>query len=95
MNAWQIEAVLGHEAAEAWANLNAPDPCKDRLIASAKYMDKAVNLMDAAEDFMIQAMDALHDTPMEAKVGSFFYLLQDLRIDIKDLAKQYGTGVRV
>ena len=95
MNAWQMEAMMGREASQAWEKLNAPDPCRDRLIASSKYMGKAVNLMDAAEDFLLQAMDALNNTPMEAKVGSFFYLLQDLRIDINSLAKQYGTGARV
>lgn len=94
MNAWQIEAMIGRECAEAWEKLNAPDPYAIPLAAAGKELLTGVSLVEVAEDYLVYAMDRLKDSPMEAKIGSLLDQLQDLRCDIKTLGNTYAKGVR-
>ena len=94
MKAWQIEAMIGQECAEAWEKLNAPDPYAIQLAAAGKEMQTCASLVDVAEDYLVYALDRLSGSPMAAKVGALLDQLQDLRCDIKLLGNTFAKGVR-
>ena len=94
MNAWQIEAMIGRECAEAWEKLNAPDPYSIQMAAAGKEILTGVELIECAEDYLVYATDRLSGSPMADKVTALLDQLQDFRCDLKSLATKYAKGVR-
>ena len=94
MNAWQLDLVRDQMDTEEWNRLNAPDPNEQQLKNASVSITEAVGHLQYAESRLADAMVELFDTPAEAVVGSFLDQLQDLRIDLKELANKYGKGER-
>ena len=93
MNGWQLQAMKEAVDAQAWEEMNS-DPCEKQLKEAAVGMSQAVNLIDEAEDSLLDAVNALDGTPMMDKVGALLETLLDLKIDIRLMAEKYAKGVR-
>ena len=94
MNAWQEDLYRDQLATKAWGDLNAPDPYAKQLKNAAVSITEAIMLLASAENRLADGMTEVFDTPMEMKIGSFLDQLQDMRIDLAELAKKYGRGER-
>lgn len=94
MTGWEAQAAYEAECAAAWEELNAPDPYEGVLQKASVGMKSAVDLMDKAEDALVDAISELSGTPMEDVVTAFYDQLTDLRIDLRILAEKYEEGVR-
>lgn len=94
MNAWQLDAIKDQIDTKAWIDLNAPDPCERQLKTCSASLIEATQFLQIAENRLADAMTEVFDTPMEARIGSFLDDLQDMRIDLQELANKYGKGVR-
>lgn len=90
----EIDLMYEDECARIWERLNAPDPCESQMQHSVVFIEQAIKMLDSAEDRLAEAMAELFDTPMEAKVGSFFDQVSDLRCDLQNLSKKYERGER-
>ena len=94
LSGWQVQAMWEADAAAEWERLNAPDPAEKYLKEAAGDMGKAIDLMDKAENFMVDAISDLDGLPMADKVSSMLDALMDLRIDIRVLKEKYERGER-
>lgn len=94
MNAWQLDLMAETERSQAWERLNAPDPCAKQLKNAAVSIKQALQTISHAENQLADAMTEVFDTPMEMKIGSYLDSLQDIRIDLKELAEKYERGER-
>ena len=93
MNSWQVQAMKEAVDARIWEEINS-DPCEKQLQAAAVGMSQAVDLIDKAEDSLLDAVNALDGTPMMDKVSALLETLLDLKIDIRILGEKYAKGVR-
>ena len=94
MTGWEVQAAYEDECARAWEDLNAPDPYEEVLQKASVGMKTAEDLMDKAENALVDAISELTGTPMEDVVTAFYNQLTDLRIDLRVLADKYKEGVR-
>ena len=94
MTGWQLQAMVEADAEATWEALNSPDPCEDKMKASAVVMIEAARFIEIAEDRLVEALEELTDTPMEPRVGALLEALQDLRCDIQAMANKFERGER-
>ena len=94
MTGWEVQALKEAEDARIWEELNAPDPYEKQMEDSAREMRLAVEMIDKAENYLVDAIAAVNGTPMEDRVSSLLNDLEDLHIDIVLLAEKYQKGVR-
>jgi hypothetical protein len=94
MNGWQVQEMWETDTNAMWERLNEPDPAEPYMRSAAVEMNKAVDLVDKAEDFLVGAISELSETPMEDKVTSLYDALMNLRVEIGHLAEKYERGVR-
>ena len=93
MNSWQVQAMKEAVDAQVWEEMNL-DPCEKQLRDASLEMRLAVEQIDKAENYLIDAVNALDGTPMMDKVGALLETLLDLKIDIRLMAEKYAKGVR-
>ena len=94
MTGWQVDVMIENENARIWEELNAPDPLENELKEAAIEMRKSIELLDKAENGIVEAASILDDTPMGDKLTSLYESILDLKLDIKNLADAYGKGRR-
>ena len=94
MTGWEVQALKEAEDARIWEELNAPDPYEKQMRDAALEMKQAIDQIDKAENFLVDAIAALDETPMEDKVNSLLEALEDLNCDINMLQEKYGKGER-
>ena len=94
MKDWQLDAMYEAESERMWADQNAPDPCEDRLITSARQLSCAYTNMGDVLSWIDTAANTLKDTPMEAKVRSLLDDLEKLNDEIHSLKEMYKQGRR-
>ena len=94
MTGWEVQALKEADDARIWEELNAPDPYEKQMEDSAREMRLAVEMIGKAEDYLMDAVSAVNDTPMEDRVSSLLNDLEDLHIGIFLLAEKYQKGVR-
>ena len=94
MTGWEVQALKEAEDARIWEELNAPDPYEKQMRDAAIEMRQAYDQINKAEDFLMEAVAAVSETPMEDKVYSLLEALEDLNCDIKMLQEKYRTGGR-
>ena len=94
MTGWQVQAMWEADAAAEWERLNAPDPFEDQMKKSAVEIREAVKAIETALYRLVDAGYELEDTPMMAKVDSFYEELDDIQFSLKMLAEKYGKGER-
>jgi hypothetical protein len=90
----EVQALKEAEDARIWEELNAPDPYEKQMRDAALEMKQAIDQIDKAENFLVDAIAALNETPMEDRVASLLDALEDLHCDIKYLQEKYGKGER-
>ena len=94
MTGWEVQALKEADDARIWEELNAPDPYEKQMEDSAREMRLAVEMINKAEDYLMDAVSSVSGTPMEDRVSSLLNDLEELHIDIVLLAEKYQKGVR-
>lgn len=94
MTGWEVQALKEAEDARIWEELNAPDPYEKQMRDAALEMRLAIEQISKAEDYLMDAVADVSETPMEAKVASLLDSLEDLEYSIKALQEKYGKGER-
>lgn len=94
MTGWEVQEMWEAEAAAEWERINAPDPAEREMEQAAVEMKKGADLIDKAENALLDAVSSLDGYPMADRVESLLNDLMDLRIDIKSLADKYERGLR-
>ena len=94
MTGWEVQALKEAEDARIWEELNAPDPYEKQMRDAALEMKQAIDQIDKAENFLIDAIAALDETPMGDRVASLLDALEDLHCNIEYLQEKYGKGER-
>lgn len=89
-----LDYMVEQAAAMEWERINEPDPCEKQMKEAALDMRLAIEMIEKAEDYLVDAVEDVRDTPMEDSVATFKNLLEDLHIDIGMLAKKYERGER-
>ena len=78
MTGWEVQALKEAEDARIWEELNAPDPYEKQMRDAALEMRLAIEQISKAEDYLMDAVADVSETPMEAKVASLLDSLEDL-----------------
>ena len=94
MTGWEVQALKEAEDARIWEELNAPDPYEKQMRDAAIEMRQAYDQINKAENFLMEAVAAVSETPMEDKVNSLLEALEDLNCDINMLQEKYRKGER-
>ena len=94
MTGWEVQEMWEAEAAAEWERINAQDPAEREMEQAAVEMKKGADLIDKAENALLDAVSSLDGYPMADRVESLLNDLMDLRIDIKSLADKYERGLR-
>ena len=90
----EIDLMYEDECARIWEEMNAPDQYAKQMQEASLPMFASAELIDKAEEELSAAISHLWDTPIEVDVDDLLDRLQDLRIDIQELAKHYRKGER-
>ena len=94
MNAWQLDVVRDQMDTEAWNKLNAPDPYEKNLKEAAVDLRSAEIMLDSCMNYIASALTSLNETPMEAKVGSYYDQIENIWWGLKQMSEKYGKGER-
>jgi hypothetical protein len=89
-----VDAMWEADAAAEWERLNEPDPYEKQLRDAALDLSLAIEPISKAEDYLMDAVADVSETPMEAKVAALLDSLEDLEYSIKALQEKYGKGER-
>ena len=89
-----VDAMWESDAAAEWERLNEPDPYEKQLRDAALDLSLAIEPISKAEDYLMDAVADVSETPMEAKVVALLDSLEDLEYSIKALQEKYGKGER-
>ena len=94
MTGWEVQEMWEADAAAEWERLNASDPAELEMEQAAVEMKKGADLIDKAENALVDAVSRLDGYPMADRVESLLNDLMDLRVDIESLADKYERGLR-
>ena len=94
MTGWEVQALKEAEDARIWEELNAPDPYEKQMRDAALDLSLAIEPISKAEDYLMDAVADVSETPMEAKVAALLEAMEDLECDIKMLQEKYRKGER-
>ena len=94
MTGWEVQALKEAEDARIWEELNAPDPYEKQMRDAALDLSLAIEPISKAEDYLMDAVADVSETPMEAKVSALLEAMEDLECDIKMLQEKYRKGER-
>ena len=89
-----LDYMVEQAAAAEWERINAPDPYEKQMKDAALEMRLAVEMIEKAESYLLDAVEDLKDSPMEDRVASLLHTLEDLHIDIGMLERNYERGRR-
>ena len=67
MTGWEVQALKEAEDARIWEELNAPDPYEKQLRDAALDLSLAMEPISKAEDYLMDAVADVSETPMEAR----------------------------
>ena len=87
-------AMWEADAAAEWERINAPDPYHDQMIGAACSMAIAVDHLEKAVDYLIDAFNAVNNTPMEERVRKLLEAAEDLKVDVDMQKDSYERGER-
>ena len=95
MSAWQdVDAMWEADAAAEWERLNEPDQYEKEMKVAAKDLKKAISFMDISLDRLNDVSADLYETPMQAKIDSFFEQIEDLKVDLDMIREHWERGER-
>lgn len=87
-------AMWEADAAAEWERINAPDPYHDQMIGAACAMSIAVDHLEKAVDYLIDAFNAVNNTPMEESVRKLLEAAEDLKVEVDMQKDSYERGER-
>ena len=87
-------AMWEAEAAAEWERINADDPYHDQMIGAACSMAIAVDHLDKAVDYLLDALNSVNNTPMEDRVRSLLEKAEDLKCEVDMHKDGYERGER-
>ena len=94
MTGWEVQALKEAEDARIWEELNAPDPFEKQMRDAALELSLAIEPIEKAENYLMDAVADVSETPMEEKVAALLEAMEDLECEIKFLQKKYRKGER-
>lgn len=94
MTGWEVQALKEAEDARIWEELNAPDPFEKQMRDAALDLSLAIEPIGKAENYLMDAVADVSETPMEEKVAALLEAMEDLECEIKLLQEKYGKGER-
>ena len=94
MTGWEVQAMWEADTAALWERLNAPDPYEKQMRNAALDMRLAIEMINKAENYLMDAVGDVEGTPMEDKINSFLNDLEDLHSDISIQEEKYERGER-
>lgn len=94
MTGWEVQALKEAEDARIWEELNAPDPFEKQMRDAALELSLAIEPIEKAESYLMDAVADVSDTPMEEKVAALLEAMEDLECEIKFLQEKYRKGER-
>ena len=71
LSAWQIDQMVEDAAAQKWEELNEPDPNNGRKDESSDSLQKAIEALSKAWDWIYQAVDDVDGLPIADEIESF------------------------
>lgn len=87
-------AMWEAEAAAEWERINADDPCRDQMLGAACSMAIAVDHLDKALDYLLDALKAVDNTPLEQRVRDLCEKAEDLKVEVDMQKDSYERGER-
>ena len=87
-------AMWEADAAAEWERINATDQYHDNMIGAACAMDIAVGHLDKALDYLLDALKAVNNTPMEERVQNLLEKAEDLKVEVDMQKDSYERGER-
>ena len=94
MTGWEVQALKEAEDARIWEELNAPDPFEKQMLDAALDLSLAIEPIEKAENYLMDAVADVSETPMEKKVAALLEAMEDLECEIKFLQEKYRKGER-
>ena len=94
MTGWEVQALKEAEDARIWEELNAPDPFEKQMRDAALELSLAIEPIEKAESYLMDAVADVSETPMEKKVAALLEAMEDLECEIKFLQEKYERGER-
>ena len=92
--AQNVSAMWEAEAAAEWERQNAPDKYHEQMVKAACSMDIAVDHLDKALDFLLDALNAVDNTPMENRVKELLEMVEDIKTEVDMQKDKYEGGER-
>jgi hypothetical protein len=92
--AQDVSAMWEADAAAEWERLNAPDQYEKPMLEAAKPLKEAVGFLNIALDRLLDASAALSETPLQAKIDSFFEQVESIKVDLGMIQKKWERGER-
>lgn len=89
-----MQSLKEAEDARVWEEINAPDHYEKQMKDAALEMRLAIEQISKAEDYLMDAVADVSETPMEKKVAALLEAMEELECDISILQEKYGKGVR-
>ena len=89
-----VSAMWEADAAAEWERINADDPFHDQMIGAACGMAIAVDHLEKALDYLLDALNAVDNTPMEARVRGLVEKVEDLKVEVDMQKDSYERGER-
>lgn len=86
MTGAEVDAIKEAADARAWEELNEEDP---HVKAAVCLLDKAVQALQEAEDFLYQAAAEVEDSPETYRIASLEESVEDLEIDVREQARRF------
>ena len=87
-------AMWEAESDATWERINTADQYHDHMIGAACAMDIAVGHLDKALDYLLDALKALDNTPMEKRVRDLCDKAEDLKVEVDMQKDKYERGQR-
>ena len=94
MTGSEVDALVEAAAARQWEDLNEADPYESLLMEAADAMKLSSGMIGEAENYLMDAVSTLFETPMKDRVSELLEALQDLDYSISVLQEKYGRGER-
>lgn len=87
-------AMWEAEADAEWERINADDPYHDQMTGAACAMDLAVDYLDRAVDYLLDALKAADNSPIEQRVRDLLEKTEDLKVEVDMQKDKFERGER-
>ena len=89
-----VAAMWESDAAAEWERINADDPYSRQMAEAAGSFTLAVEYLDKALDWLIDALSAVDGSPLEKRVEELKNKAEDLKVEVDMQKDKYERGER-